>query len=105
MTTDLHHNPHVLKHEPKYLTAYLEHSGHRTRAISTETQAEMRPYGLQKGHRIRVVGTALYRHQRRSENGDLVIDQVMNEMQGKQFRPHVLRLEVLLLIMAEDSVA
>ena len=52
MTTDLHHNPHVLKHEPKYLTADLEHSGHRARAISTETQAEMWPYGLQKGHRI-----------------------------------------------------
>ena len=44
--TDLHHDPHVFKHEPKDLRADLEHPEYGARAIPTQTQAEMRPHGL-----------------------------------------------------------
>lgn len=65
----------------------------------------MRPNSLEKSHGVGAIGALADRQKWRREYGDMVVDKVMDEVEREQLRTHVLRLQILLLVVAEDLMA
>jgi hypothetical protein len=65
----------------------------------------MGPDSVEKCHSVRATRVVPDCEMRRGKNGDMVVHQVMNQMEGNQLRSHVLGFEILLLFMGEVFVA
>lgn len=88
---------HILDHQPKDLAADIKYPVDRARAIASDAETEVELDGL-KETRGFVAFRILNRTQGRSEDGNVVVEEGVDEVEGDELGAHRLAADIVELI-------
>lgn len=95
--TNLERRSHELEHQPEDLAAYVKNSVHRTSTVSGDAQTQVELDCLEKGRGLVALGISNGTY-RGGEDGNVIVEEGVDEVQRDQLGAHGLATDVVELI-------